>query len=536
MDASAYATLPRVVLDNGSGNLKFSLASSKKPPTVLPNCVGQPKRKFTSQSFASEGSHGGSGVPAVHADHGDAVSDGCYTLWEYFCLRPYSSGLLYEPNRQRVIWNKVMGSAHSLVNGVPANLLGVAPATSAICVTEPNMCPDTCRQSMAELIFEDLGFSLAAIVTSQAASCWYYSAAKNPGSAPGSGSRASASAELGLIAYPKPQQPRRPQKKGSQCCLVVDCGFEASHCVPFANGRPIQRAALRSALAGSQLNAYLKNVSALRTVNLEFNELLVQHMKEEACYVSSDFDLELRAAGRLRYMRGHTALTHNYVLPTYSSKSKGHLMRHFNNYSAATPPLLTKKSRTLVERIAAGAELTPAEREAIGLPPVEGQPVEDSTGTNGAIGTNGEAAAAPAEEAAKEDKKASSQTVGLFTERFAIPEILFSPQDLHLQECGIAEVAFRSIGLAPQCLQRQLASNVLLTGGSTKFPGFKERFYSELRRLLPSEWDLQIHSAEDPALTAFYGARLFARDDSAFLESAVTRNYYLEHGGIFPRR
>ncbi|GBE59668.1 actin-related 6 [Babesia ovata] len=536
MDAVAYAALPRVVLDNGSGSLKFSLASSKKPPTVIPNCIGQPKRRFTSQSFNSESSHSSSSDPYSHLDHGEAIGDVCHTLWEYFCLRPWADGLLYEPNRQRTIWNKIMGRPHIKINGVPANMLSIAPANAALCITEPNMSPGMCRQTLAELIFEDLGFSLAAIMSSQAASNWYYSVAKKSGS--------STSSDAKVTSYPPIKSAPVSQPPDTACCLVVDCGFGSSHCVPFASGKPIQRAALRSGLAGSHLNAYLKNVSAIRTINLEFNELLVQHMKEEACYVSADFNMEMRAARQLRRIKGNTWLTHEYVLPTYGGKSKTHLHRHFNNHSVSAPPLLTPERRPIVEKLARGATLTSEDLEAIVPPPEEEEINGDETAEDQASGaqTNGhaqnalEAANIITEQATKEEKKATNHVVGLFNERFAIPEVLFSPQDLRLNECGIAELALRSIALAPTCLQRHLAENVLLTGGSTKFPGFTERFYSELRAMLPADWHLQIYSAEDRALTAFYGARLFARDDSAFLETAVTRNFYLEHGGIFPRR
>lgn len=274
MDASAYAALPRVVLDNGSGSVKFSLATSKKPPVVIPNCIGQPKRKFLSQSFSSGSGHGGSDHSSGHGDHSESISEACYSLWEYFCLRPCVNSVLCEPNRQRNIWNKIMGNVHMMANGVPANHLGILPATSAICITEPNMCPQPCRQTMAEVIFEDFGFSLAAIISSQLASNCYYASRRSPTLGRGT------PGEIGLKSYPNPENANMMYESDASCCLVVDCGFGSSHCVPFVNNKPIQRAALRSSLAGWHLNAYLKNIAAMRTVNLEFNELLVQHVSD----------------------------------------------------------------------------------------------------------------------------------------------------------------------------------------------------------------------------------------------------------------
>ncbi|EDO06909.1 Actin family protein [Babesia bovis T2Bo] len=508
MDPSAYAALPRAVVDNGSGLLKFSLASSVKPPFVLPNCIGHPKRKFTSQNLADGSASGGD-------DHG-AIGDGCYSLWEYFCLRPFSDGMLYEPNRQRNIWKKVMGNPHIQINGSPANLLGVNPATTALLITEPNMSPAMCRQTMAEMIFEDLGFSLAAIITSQAASNFYYTQVTQQ--------KRGLSPDLALSTVPKSGA---RQENRSKCCLVLDCGFGATHSVPFVEGKPIQRAALRSNIGGSHLNAYLKNVSAIRTINLEFNELMVQHMKEESCYVSLDFDLELRAAARLRTVRGHQCLLHEYKLPLFTAKNKNHVIKHFMSHGPMTEPLLNESRRHVVHKLANHEPLCPSDLELLGVKqepePDEVTQSQDSAWSNTELDNS-------------VDDKNKNQVATLGVERFQIPELLFNPQDLGLEECGIAELAHRTIILSPPCIQRDLANNILLTGGSTKFPGFERRLHDELCKLLPAEWDVQIHSSLDRALTSFYGARMFAKDDSTFLEAAITRNYYLEHGGIYPRR
>ncbi|KAK1442046.1 actin 3 like protein [Babesia gibsoni] len=516
MDAAAYAALPRVVLDNGSGSLKFSLATSKRPPMVVPNCVGQPKRKFLSHNSG----YGGSDHAASHGDHSEAISEACYSLWEYFCLRPYANGLLYDPNRQRHIWSKIMGNWHLMVNGVPSNHLGISPATSAICITEPNMCPHTCRQTLAELIFEDYGFSLAAIISSQFASDCYYTARKLPSAGrfiPG---------EVGLISYPDPNHAAKPFDGNSSCCMVLDCGFGSSHCVPFVNSQPIQSAALRSTLAGTHLNAYLKNVASMRTINLEFNELLVQHIKEESCYVSRDFDLELKAARNLKRLNAHQYLNYEYVLPVYSSKGKTHLTKYFNSHRKTPPPLLKDENRPTVEKLAKGEIQSLCEFESFGgyENPEPEQPLSEDL--DGSL----------SDSQTKEEKKQSVQSLNMFSERFAIPEMLFSPQDIQLKECGVVELVYRSLALAPKCLQRDLAKNILITGGSTMFNGFVERFYADLRKLVPYDWEIQVHYTQDSSLTAFYGAKRFAREDSLFLNTAVTRNYYLEHGGLYSGR
>lgn len=74
-----------------------------------------------------------------------------------------------------------------------------------------------------------------------------------------------------------------------------------------------------------------------------------------------------------------------------------------------------------------------------------------------------------------------------------------------------------------------LSHSALAAGGTAKCPGFKERLYSELRRLVPSQYTLNVHLPEDPACAAVKGgARLAA--SPLFQHLAWTKLAYEEHG------
>lgn len=60
-------------------------------------------------------------------------------------------------------------------------------------------------------------------------------------------------------------------------------------------------------------------------------------------------------------------------------------------------------------------------------------------------------------------------------ERFQVPEILFNPSDVQVAQMGIPETIERVILKSPKEIQPHLAKNILLTGGSACFPGFRER-------------------------------------------------------------
>lgn len=71
----------------------------------------------------------------------------------------------------------------------------------------------------------------------------------------------------------------------------------------------------------------------------------------------------------------------------------------------------------------------------------------------------------------------SEQIIRLNNERFTIPELLFHPSDIGINEMGIPEAIVDSIDSCPHELRPNLYSNILLVGGNTLFPGFRDRVY-----------------------------------------------------------
>ncbi|KJP87894.1 hypothetical protein AK88_02498 [Plasmodium fragile] len=78
------------------------------------------------------------------------------------------------------------------------------------------------------------------------------------------------------------------------CALYVDVGFSHTYVLPYIEYKLIEYAILRTKVSASILNTYLKNVLSYKHVNLEHNELLVENIKERACYVSLDYEQDLQ--------------------------------------------------------------------------------------------------------------------------------------------------------------------------------------------------------------------------------------------------
>ncbi|GAB64822.1 actin-like protein [Plasmodium cynomolgi strain B] len=77
------------------------------------------------------------------------------------------------------------------------------------------------------------------------------------------------------------------------CALYVDVGFSHTYVLPYIEYKLIEYAILRTKVSASILNTYLKNILSYKHVNLEHNELLVENIKERACYVSLDYEQDL---------------------------------------------------------------------------------------------------------------------------------------------------------------------------------------------------------------------------------------------------
>ena len=84
------------------------------------------------------------------------------------------------------------------------------------------------------------------------------------------------------------------------------------------------------------------------------------------------------------------------------------------------------------------------------------------------------------------------QILRLNNERFTVPEILFHPSDLGISQMGIPEAICHSISVCPSRTQPHLYANILLTGGCTLFPGFRERVEAEVRSRAPVDLDVRV--------------------------------------------
>ena len=102
------------------------------------------------------------------------------------------------------------------------------------------------------------------------------------------------------------------------------------------------------------------------------------------------------------------------------------------------------------------------------------------------------------------------QSLILCNERISIPELLFSPSNIGINQMGIPEAIAHSISLTPPQMHPHLYSNIILTGGNCLFPGFKSRVEADVRRLCPDLYTVGVYYPENPITYAWKGGTIAA--------------------------
>jgi len=67
------------------------------------------------------------------------------------------------------------------------------------------------------------------------------------------------------------------------------------------------------------------------------------------------------------------------------------------------------------------------------------------------------------------------QVLAMETERFTVPELLFTPSDVGMDQAGVAEACWDGVQQLPLLERAACLQNVLLTGGNANFPNYDKR-------------------------------------------------------------
>ncbi len=132
-----------------------------------------------------------------------------------------------------------------------------------------------------------------------------------------------------------------------------------------------------------------------------------------------------------------------------------------------------------------------------------------------------------------EYKLPDGRTLTINEERFLAPEVLFQPQWIGLEAMPVHWAVFDSVLRCDIDLRRELLANIILSGGSTLFPGFEQRLKKELLALANqygmTDVDIRITSPPNRMYSVWIGGSKLASHPS-FAKSWITREEYKKEG------
>jgi actin len=116
--------------------------------------------------------------------------------------------------------------------------------------------------------------------------------------------------------------------------------------------------------------------------------------------------------------------------------------------------------------------------------------------------------------------------------RFRCPEALFQPSLVGLEANGIHSLIFKAIALSEMDARRELFENVVLSGGSTMFPGIRDRLQKELLHMvrnLDRKIRVNVIAQPDRKYAVWMGGSILA-SLTAFQKMWISEKDYEEHG------
>jgi len=127
------------------------------------------------------------------------------------------------------------------------------------------------------------------------------------------------------------------------------------------------------------------------------------------------------------------------------------------------------------------------------------------------------------------------QVITVGSSRFRCPECLFDPSLIGLEDDGIHKLIYGSIMKCDIDIRKELYANMLLSGGSTMFPGIATRISKEFSFLAPPTMKIKVVAPPERMYSVWIGGSILA-SLSNFVNMWITKEDYEEHGPIIVHR
>ncbi|KAL4579799.1 hypothetical protein LXL04_015965 [Taraxacum kok-saghyz] len=121
------------------------------------------------------------------------------------------------------------------------------------------------------------------------------------------------------------------------------------------------------------------------------------------------------------------------------------------------------------------------------------------------------------------------QVITMGAERFRCPEVLFQPYIIGIEDAGIHEMTYDSIMKCDINLRSEMFGYIMLSGGSTLFPGISDRMTKEITALAPGGIKIKVVAPPERKYSVWIGGSIFASLNT-FQQIWISQDEYNESG------
>ncbi len=121
------------------------------------------------------------------------------------------------------------------------------------------------------------------------------------------------------------------------------------------------------------------------------------------------------------------------------------------------------------------------------------------------------------------------QVITIGNERFRCPETLFQPSFIGMESAGIHETLYNSIMKCDVDIRQELYANIVLSGGTTMFPGIADRLQKEISQLAPPTTKIKIIAPPNRKYSSWIGGSMLASSET-FQQMWISKQEYDESG------